>query len=105
MTTATSSMLHACSRVTGQAAFLSLLGPAMLYVWLHSSSAGGALLVSLAGLLPAVAASVLFLLAACAYSMARDAANGWRAMLTILACGSLFCGALAWVSFFHIATV
>lgn len=102
--TATATMLHTCYRISTRAALWSLVGPLALAA-LVPGNLGGALLVALAGLVPATGACMLFLLAACCYSLARDTHNGWRAPLAVLAGGSLCGGVLLWAGFFAIASV
>lgn len=101
---ATTALLHNCYRVTARAALWSLVGPLALAA-LVPGSLSGALIVALAGLVPATGACLLFLLAACCYSMAGDTNTVWRAPLTVLACGSLAGGVLLWAGFFAIAAV
>ena len=97
-------LLHNCYRLTSRAALWSLVGPLALAALLPGSL-NGALLVALAGLVPAIGAFLLFVLAACSYSLARDTLNGWRVPLTVMACASLIGGVLLWAGFFAMAAV
>lgn len=101
---ATATLLHNCYQITARAALWSLVGPLALAA-LTPGSLGGALIVGLAGLIPAIGACLLFLLAAGCYSLASDTHNGWRAPLALLAGASLCSGVLLWAGFFAIAAV
>lgn len=102
--TATATMLHTGYRISARAALWSLVAPLALAA-LMPGGIGGALLVAMAGIIPAAGACIFFLLAACSYSLACDMRNGWRAPLAVLAGGSLCCGVLLWAGFFAIAVV
>jgi hypothetical protein len=97
--TITTSILHNCYRISARAALWSLVIPLALAALLPGTLPA-AVLVSLASILPATGACLLFSLSACSYSLARDMSSVWRAPMAVVAGISLCAGMLLWTGFF-----